>query len=82
VVIAQEAVSKFTMLSLVAAGVGLALLPASVRVWRRAGVVFRELSPGLPLVELAAGLPLGRDNPAAARLVAMAAMAAQADRAQ
>lgn len=75
VVVAQEAVSKFTMLSLVAAGVGLALLPASVRVWRRAGVVFRELSPGLPLVELAAGLPLGRDNPAAARLVAMAAQA-------
>ena len=65
----QEAVSKFTMLGLVAAGVGLALLPASARVWQRAAVVWRELEPGLPLVELAAITPTGRASPAARRLV-------------
>jgi DNA-binding transcriptional LysR family regulator len=69
----QEAASKFTMVSLVAAGVGLAFLPASVRVWRRAGVVFRELGPGLPAVELAAAVPAGREHAAAARLVGLAA---------
>lgn len=71
-VVVQEAASKFTMLSLVAAGLGLALLPASVRVWTRAGVVFRDLEPGLPLVELAAVVPAGREDAAADRLVAMA----------
>ncbi|MYL84108.1 LysR family transcriptional regulator [Desulfovibrio aerotolerans] len=65
----QEAVSKFTMLGLVAAGVGLALLPASARIWQRAAVVWRELEPGLPLVELAAITPAGRASPAATRLV-------------
>lgn len=70
--IAQEAASKFTMLSLVAAGVGLALLPASVRVWKRAGVVLRALGPGLPPVELAAGVPCGREDAAASRLVGLA----------
>lgn len=73
VVPVQEAASKFTMVSLVAAGVGLAFLPASVRVWRRAGVVFRELGPGLPEVELAAAVPAGREHAAAARLVGLAA---------
>ncbi|MEA4858492.1 LysR family transcriptional regulator [Solidesulfovibrio sp.] len=75
VVVAQEAASKFTMLSLVAAGVGLAFLPASVRVWRRAGVVCRELSPGLPPVELAVAVPAGRENAAVSRLVALAVRA-------
>jgi DNA-binding transcriptional LysR family regulator len=68
----QEARSKFTVLSLVAAGVGVALVPASARVWRRRGVVFREVVGVLPEVELAAAWPRGRDHPAAARLVALA----------
>lgn len=68
----QEAASKFTTLSLVAAGVGLALLPASVRVWRRAGVVFRDIDGDLPVVELAAAVPVDRENAAADRLVALA----------
>ncbi|WP_428566600.1 MAG: LysR family transcriptional regulator [Solidesulfovibrio sp. DCME] len=71
-VVVQEAASKFTMLSLVAAGVGLAFLPASVRVWKRTGVVFRALAPGLPPVELAAAVPAGRENAAVGRLVALA----------
>ncbi|WP_300161217.1 LysR family transcriptional regulator [Solidesulfovibrio sp.] len=68
----QDAATKFTMVALVAAGLGLAFLPASVRVWRREGVVFRDLEPGLPLVELAAAAPPGRENAAASRLVALA----------
>ena len=76
VVVVQEAASKFTMLSLVAAGVGVALLPASVRVWTRRGVSFVALAAGLPLVELAAAVPRGRDNAAAARLIRTAQAAA------
>jgi DNA-binding transcriptional LysR family regulator len=72
----QEAASKFTTLSLVAAGVGLALLPASVRVWKREGVVFRDIDGDLPVVELAAAIPEDRDNAAARRLVGMAMDAA------
>ncbi|OLN26277.1 Chromosome initiation inhibitor [Desulfovibrio sp. DV] len=72
----QEAASKFTMLGLVAAGVGLALVPASVRVWQRAGVVCRDLEAGLPPVILAAALPLCREHAAAARLVELARQAA------
>ncbi len=68
-VAAAEAVSKFTTLSLVAAGLGVALLPASVRVWKRAGVVFRDIDGELPSVELAAAVPAARDNAAAKRLV-------------
>jgi DNA-binding transcriptional LysR family regulator len=69
---AQEARSKFTVMSLVAAGVGVALVPASARVWRRRGVVFREVVGVLPEVELAAAWPRDRDHAAAARLVALA----------
>ncbi|WP_082139986.1 LysR substrate-binding domain-containing protein [Desulfovibrio sp. TomC] len=72
----QEAASKFTMLGLVAAGVGLALVPASVRVWQRAGVVCRDLEAGLPPVVLAAALPLDREHAAATRLVELARQAA------
>ena len=46
--IAQEAVQSQTIISLVSAGLGLAILPESIRVLRREGVVyrsFRELSP-------------------------------------
>ncbi|MDQ7833268.1 MAG: LysR substrate-binding domain-containing protein [Desulfovibrionaceae bacterium] len=71
-VAAQEAASKFTTLSLVASGLGVALLPASVRVWRRTGVVFTEIEGELPRVDLAAALPAGRDNMAAQRLLAFA----------
>ena len=72
----QEAASKFTMLSLVAAGLGLALLPASVRVWKRTGVVFRAIDGRLPAVELAAVRPQGRGNAAVDRLVALSREAA------
>lgn len=68
----QEARSKFTVMSLVAAGMGVALVPASARIWRRRGVVFREVLGTLPEVELAAVWPKGREHPAVARLVSLA----------
>lgn len=71
-VMVQEAASKFTTLSLVASGLGVALLPASVRVWKRAGVVYRDIDGELPLVELAAVRPKGRESAAVARLVELA----------
>ncbi len=64
-----EAVSKFTTLSLVAGGLGVALLPASVRVWKRMGVLYRDIDGELPAVELAAAVPATHDNAAAKRLV-------------
>lgn len=78
----QEAVSKFTTLSLVAAGVGLALLPASVRVWKRSGVVLRPIKGQLPEVLLAAAVPHGRHpgHPAVSRLLRLAAQAGEAVR--
>jgi DNA-binding transcriptional LysR family regulator len=68
----QEAASKFTMLGLVAAGLGLALIPASAQVWKRQNVIFRNLAPALPPVILAAATPAGRQSNTAAKLVELA----------
>lgn len=43
-VVAQEAIQMQTIVNLVAAGLGVAWVPASVREFRRAGVVYRELT--------------------------------------
>ncbi|UFP95389.1 LysR family transcriptional regulator [Gloeobacter morelensis] len=51
--IAQEAVLTQTIVSLVAGGVGIALLPASARQFQRAGVVYRPLSEQTPPLEVA-----------------------------
>jgi len=70
--IVQEAASKHTALSLVAAGLGSALVPESARVWNREGVRFVDVEDGLPPVELAVALP--RDaHPAALALAGHAA---------
>lgn len=69
---AQEARTKHTALSLVAAGAGLALVPESSRVWRREGVVFRPVEAGLPVVEMAAILPARGSHPLARELAEMA----------
>ncbi|RYY88585.1 MAG: LysR family transcriptional regulator [Comamonadaceae bacterium] len=42
--VAQEAIQMQTIVNLVAAGLGVAWVPASVREFRRAGVVYRELA--------------------------------------
>ncbi|MGE4553738.1 MAG: LysR family transcriptional regulator [Desulfovibrionaceae bacterium] len=69
--IAQEARSKHTTLSLVAAGLGVALVPGGIQVWRREGVVLREVAGALPDIELAVVRP-EPEPPALARLLAAA----------
>ncbi|HML55497.1 MAG TPA: LysR substrate-binding domain-containing protein [Solidesulfovibrio magneticus] len=68
----QEASSKFTTLGLVAAGLGLALVPASAQVWQRQNVAFRPLAHGLPPVIHAAAIPEGRATAMAERMMDLA----------
>jgi DNA-binding transcriptional LysR family regulator len=49
--VSQVATQIHTMISLVAAGLGVTLVPASVSSLRRAGVVYRKLANQAPLVE-------------------------------
>jgi DNA-binding transcriptional LysR family regulator len=49
--VSQVATQIPTMISLVAAGLGVTLVPASVSSLRRAGVVYRKLANETPLVE-------------------------------
>ncbi len=59
--IGQEAIQMQTIVSLVSAGMGLALVPQSVSNLMRPGVEYRTLSDPTPLVET--GLAWRRDNP-------------------
>jgi DNA-binding transcriptional LysR family regulator len=74
--IAQEAPGKHASLALVAAGFGVCLVPASARDWLRKGVALRPVTPGLPVVEMAAAWWPGAGHPAVAALVDLAAAAA------
>ena len=58
--IGQEAIQMQTIVSLVSAGMGIALVPASVGNLRRPGVEYRPLAQATPLVET--GLAWRRDN--------------------
>ena len=58
--IGQEAIQMQTIVSLVSAGMGLALVPQSVSNLMRPGVEYRALASPTPLVEL--GLAWRRDN--------------------
>ncbi|WP_145650097.1 LysR family transcriptional regulator [Pseudoduganella lurida] len=60
-VIGQEAIQMQTIVSLVSAGMGIALVPQSVSNLRRPGVEYRPLAQATPLVET--GLAWRRDNP-------------------
>jgi len=51
--ILHETESLQTNVGLIAAGLGVSLLPASIRNLRRAGVVYRKLMPPVPHVEMA-----------------------------
>ena len=68
----QEAVQMPTIVSLVAAGMGVALVPASLRRMRRMGVVYRPLSEALPRVEMGLAWRAGDPSPALAAFVAHA----------
>ncbi|OIO04495.1 MAG: hypothetical protein AUJ49_02760 [Desulfovibrionaceae bacterium CG1_02_65_16] len=71
--IVQEAPGKHASLALVAAGFGLCLVPASARDWPRRGVTLRPVTPGLPVVEMAAAWREGELAPATRVLVDLAA---------
>jgi DNA-binding transcriptional LysR family regulator len=60
--IGQEAIQMQTIVSLVSAGMGIALVPQSVSNLRRPGVQYHRLSHATPLVET--GLAWRRDNAA------------------
>jgi DNA-binding transcriptional LysR family regulator len=59
--IGQEAIQMQTIVGLVSAGMGIALVPQSVSNLKRAGVEYRKLADPVPLVET--GLAWRRDNP-------------------
>jgi len=53
-IVAQEAMESATVVSFVAAGVGIAIVPEGLKVLARPGVVFRLVTPPAPLTHLAA----------------------------
>ncbi len=55
--IEQTAVQMQTIISLVSAGLGVALVPACMRNLRRTGVVYRDLEPPSPIFETAIAWP-------------------------
>jgi DNA-binding transcriptional LysR family regulator len=61
--IEQEAIQMQTIVSLVAAGMGVALVPASLMNMRRTGVVYRRLAESSPLVELGLAWRAGDGSP-------------------
>ena len=72
--IVQEAIQMQTIIALVSAGLGVALVPESLMSLRRPGVAYRKLR-GKRSMALELGLAWRRDNPSAAlqRFVALAA---------
>ncbi|NJP97726.1 LysR family transcriptional regulator [Nonomuraea sp. FMUSA5-5] len=61
--IVQEAVQMQTIIGLVAAGIGVSIVPASLARQRRADVAFRPLSPAARVVTLDAAWRTGDPNP-------------------
>jgi DNA-binding transcriptional LysR family regulator len=49
--VGQEAIQMQTIVSLVSAGIGVALVPQSLRNLRRTGVVYRPLAESVPAIE-------------------------------
>ena len=67
--IEQEAVQMPTIVSLVAAGIGVALVPASLRHMRRTGVVYRALAEASPPMEIGLAWREGEEDPAVAAFI-------------
>lgn len=61
--VVQEAIQLQTIVSLVAGGVGVALVPASLQNLQRAGVVYRSLEESTPEVEIAVAWRQHDDSP-------------------
>lgn len=79
--IAQRARQMQTVVSLVSAGLGVALIPASVRHLQRTGVVYRPLRSAGPTVQLGLAWRRADDDPALLRLIALTRDVARAYRA-
>jgi DNA-binding transcriptional LysR family regulator len=73
----QEADDMQTLIGLVAAGIGVALVPISVSLLHRPGVVYRPLSGRAPTVELALAWRSGPLSPVVAAFLAVARASAQ-----
>ena len=76
--IVQEAAEMQTVVGLVAAGVGVSLVPESVRALARAGVTYRPLDGYAPKVRLAMAWRAADDSPVLAAFLEMARAAAPA----
>jgi DNA-binding transcriptional LysR family regulator len=61
--VAQEAAEMQTAISLVAAGMGVTLVPACVQRLQREGMVYRPLDPPTPMTELSAVYRSNDDSP-------------------
>ena len=70
--IEQEATHMQTIVSLVAAGMGVALVPASLQALRRTGVRYRALAEKSPAVETGLAWRSDNDSPALAAFVQLA----------
>jgi DNA-binding transcriptional LysR family regulator len=68
----QEADDMQTLIGLVAAGIGVALVPGSVSLLERPGVVYRKLAGRAPTVELALAWRSGPVSPVAQAFLAVA----------
>jgi DNA-binding transcriptional LysR family regulator len=68
-VVAQEAMESATVVSFVAAGIGIAVVPEGLEVLTRPGVVFRFVAPPAPVTHLAAVHRAGNLPPAVEGLV-------------
>lgn len=69
--VVQEAVQMQTIVALVAAGLGVALVPSSVARLRRSEVVYRSLVPAARVVHLAAARRSDNRNPVGSNLFAI-----------
>jgi DNA-binding transcriptional LysR family regulator len=76
----QEAIQMQTIVSLVAAGMGVALVPAALVNLRRTGVVYRPLTDVRPRIELGIAWRAADDAPAVQTFVGLARARARAAR--
>jgi DNA-binding transcriptional LysR family regulator len=75
----QEVAETQTVIGLVAAGVGVSLVPESVRALVRAGVTYRPLDGEAPKVRLTMAWRAADDSPVLNRFLEMARAAAPAE---
>jgi DNA-binding transcriptional LysR family regulator len=70
--IVQEAIQMQTIISLVSAGMGIALVPASLRNLARTGVVYMDLGGTAPILETGIAWRTGDTTPTIAQFVSIA----------